>query len=461
MSTSRRSSFPGICRLPTFLSPSPPTVAESELERPKSSPPQSLHELVTNVFERPSAEATETTSPSSTIRPRHRRFSSSTTIQAGPSEPIPISPPISPLLGPNYLAQRQANLDWAIRHKDHELIRTERAAIERYKQELAESFGLSLEEGGSTGCSSQGTGSIESFEIPIRDTSQTSSCGGLKYSTGRRMSCLANYEGLPVPRVGESSDYFVALGGRREEGERTRGYRYSPVGIDSSGCSSTRRSPVRTSDRRASSPFRPSGMVAPFSPLFNSQPSSALDDDPSASDSKESSFYILPNPSTTSESEGKEQTNVVESPLPFRPPSTESSAPLTPPTRIIHGFHIDSSSTSSTSSESPSPSASSQAQSIRPPTPPSTHSICRGRAGSVSFIGGLGCGNVQQERMELQASRDIEVLDREALKREKRGVSRDSKEGVARVRGGRTKDGKVAAAERLRKGYSGEYQLHK
>jgi hypothetical protein len=63
--------------------------------------------------------------------------------------------------------------------------------------------------------------------------------------------------------------------------------------------------------------------------------------------------------------------------------------------------------------------------------------------------------------MELQASRDIEVLDREAERREKRGAGKreSSKEGVSRVRGGRTKDGKVAAAERLRKGYSGEYQL--
>ncbi|GAA5955094.1 hypothetical protein JCM3765_003193 [Sporobolomyces pararoseus] len=461
MSFSRRSSFPGIGRLPSFLSPSPPTVPESELERPKSSPPQSIHEICTDIFDRPSASGA--TSPSSTIRPRHRRFSSSMTIK-GASEPIPISPPTSPLHGPSYLAQRQANLNWAIRHNDTELIRTERAAIERYKQELADSYGLSLEGGGSTGTSSGGTGSIESFDIPIRDTSQTSCGGGVRYSTGRRMSCLANYEGLPVTTAGESSDYFVALGGGGEGEERKARSRYSPVATgpsSPSASSSTRRSPVRTSGRRASSPYRPSGIVVPFSPLLDSQPSSTLDNPQSASNSIPSSCFILPDPSTTSESEGNEGNAAIESPVPFRPLSTDLSSTFTPPTRIIHGFHVDSSSSSSTSSDSPSPSASSQAQSIRPPTPPSAHSICRGRAGSVSFIGGLGCGNVQQERMELQASRDIEVLDREAMRREKRGVSRDSRDGVARVRGGRTKDGKVAAAERLRKGYSGEYQLTK
>lgn len=148
------------------------------------------------------------TSPSATIRPGARRssFGSSTTIQA--SSPIPISPSSS-FHGSNYLSQRNANLQWALRHNDQELMRTERAAIERYKQ--SEGRGLNLDEAISDGSAE----SFEkSFEIPIQDTSRPPMSTGVKYNTGRRLSSLAFYEGLPVPpSLGEPSSYSVNLNG--------------------------------------------------------------------------------------------------------------------------------------------------------------------------------------------------------------------------------------------------------
>ncbi|GAA6008906.1 hypothetical protein JCM11491_003830 [Sporobolomyces phaffii] len=414
-------------------------------------------------------------SPSTTVRPRLRRASvssSSTTTIQPPSQPIPISPRSS-LHGSAYLAQRQSNLEWALRHNDTELIRTERAAIERYKQAAAEVAGFHLDEA----ATSDGTASVESFEIPIRDTSQAPASSGVRYNTGRRMSCLATYTGLPAPgpQPGEPASYFVALEG---------GY---PHALPASTSCIVGTSPVSGGGSgfyRPPSPYRSSSGIVPLSPLFDPNrrdslpplsptrpriPSSISDPTGSAS---------LHRPRASPEGGADDAAPSFSS----RRESAPNSTLVSPTTRIIHGFHIDR---PSSPPRSVSPSA--QSASSPSPAPAPAHEISRGRAGSIaSFVGGLGGGNSQQARMELQASRDIEVLEgptpaaasgagaagataqqtSRTATRKTRNSSRTRRRGRDLGRGagdpgeeheartGRSRDGRAAAAERLRKGYN-------
>lgn len=374
------------------------------------------------------------TSPSSTIRPSTRRssFGSSTTIQPLP-RPIPISPSSS-FHGSSYLAQRNANLQWALRHNDQELMRTERAAIERYKQS-EEARALNLDEAISDG-------SVESFEksfeIPIQDTSRPPiSVGGVRYNTGRRMSSLANYQGLPVPPSLEPSSYSVNLNGGYLQCHPSSSMR-PPSPSSASNSRRLSQSSGGSGIRRPPSPYRASGLVAPFSPLHDPRSSS------STSSQRRHPSPARPHiPSSASDPTGASirrppsRTGIIRSASPSSRSSSSPNGSNQPPTRIIHGFHLNS----SPPVRSPSPAR---------PAPPSNHSISRGRAGSVSFVAGLGGGNHQQEMMEFQASRDFEVLDGER----RRGRHSEGNKGMDGRKGGRTKGGKLAAAERLRKGYS-------
>ncbi|GAA5893271.1 uncharacterized protein JCM6883_007616 [Sporobolomyces salmoneus] len=428
----RRSSFSGSTSHP--LSPSSVTSPPSfdRQQRPRSS----FAEFRTgdNPFDR----ATSPVSPSETIRPRSSYFTSPTSSIDPPSRPIPISPRSSLYGTTSYLAQRQSNLEWALAHNDVELIRAERAAIERYKQSSVDDGSNSSL--GNEASISEGTGSIESFEIPIKDTSQAPTTSGIKFNTGRRLSCLANYTGLAVPAAGESSVYSVALEGGGG------GEVYPPIEAPPSLSSipgPSRRSSKPSNIRRPPSPYPTSSSsgIIPLSPVCDAPPSSPIDRNlPLAP----ASTVLNGNRSESSEnSEGKNNHRRSSS------SSSASPSPNLPPTRVIYGFHINSSSSRSSSPfRTPSPH----------PTSPnaSSHSICRGRAASVSYVGGLGGGNAQQERMELQASRDIEVLDRERERLERREARRMSRE-VSKNRGRRSEVGKIAAAERLKKGYSGEH----
>jgi len=443
-SYSRRSSFSGNHQLPSPLSPTSGSHSlhggggSSSMRRGSSvhlAHPKPNLNTTFNPDNHSYSAMTPTspiaTSPSSTVRPSARRssFGSSTTIQA-PSRPIPISPSSS-FHGSSYLAQRNANLQWAVRHNDQELMRTERAAIERYKQ--SEGRGLNLDEAISDG-------SVESFdksfEIPIQDTSRPPMSTGVKYNTGRRLSSLAFYEGLPVPpSLGEPSSYSVNLNGGYLQSQPSSSMR-PPSPSSSSGSRRLSQSSGGSGIRRPPSPYRASGLVAPLSPLT----------DPRSSPSSGGSRRRNPSParphipSSASDPTGisirrppSPRTGIIRSASPSSRSSSSPGESNQPPTRIIHGFHLSSSSPA----RSPSPAR---------PSPSSNHSISRGRAGSVSFVAGLGGGNHQQEMMEFQASRDFEVLDGER----RRGRHSEGSEGGRH----RKKDGKLAAAERLRKGYS-------
>lgn len=416
----------------------------------------------------------EAASPAETIRPRNtRRLSSAETIHAPTTtRPIPISPRSSLDVGSSdYLSQRRSNLDWAIRHGDAELIRTERAAIERYKQTLVETYGVDSDSVSGTSSGASGS-SAESNEIPIHDVTAThaktmdrasggggGARGGLRYDTGRRLSCLATYTGFPVPPSwGESPSYSVAL-----EGSLGAFAPHESVEPE-----------VHSKLRRAPSPYPRAGRVVPLEPVRCDSPPRRPGRESSPARSFDSPFISNPTPQRLEERDDSDESTRAHVDEVRRPPRSDDSPPsscsIAHATRVIHGFHINA--CHSTASPSSSPSLSPAPSPLHSPSPPSPgpgetspHVICRGRAASVGNLvcGGLGGGNVQQARMELQASRDIEVLDRETARIAERRCNKGGRatEGVSTttrgVRGGRAVDGKVAAAERLKKGYSGEW----
>ncbi|GAA5820785.1 hypothetical protein JCM10212_005578 [Sporobolomyces blumeae] len=431
MSYSRRSSFSGAGQMPSPRSPPTGGIPSHSGAGYRDRPPRLRREpddADCNVagFDDPTRTASVTATSLSTD---------------APSRPIPISPTSS--YHGNYLAQRYSNLEWAIRHNDEALMRTERAAIERYRQA----------EGQARQDEVVSEESDQSFEIQVKDVSKTRAVSsGVKYSNGRRMSCLANYTGLPSPSTGDSSSYSVNLDG---------GYLKAPSRSTSARAPSPSRRSASGSTggggvRRPSSPYRASGLVSPLTSLPSPQHSRSHRE---ASPSRRGASPSRPH--YTASASDPIASTIRRPPSPrgggARPPSpsrhhSQPSGPGPAQTRVIHGFQVPA--TANAPPRPPSPGRASHSHS---------HSISRGRAGSVSMAGGLGSGNSYQAAMEQQASRDFQILDGERYRGRSGLAGSGEGEGGGGGGGGRAGrrrsssrvDGRMTEAqERMRKGYS-------
>ncbi|GAA6018408.1 hypothetical protein JCM10207_000883 [Rhodosporidiobolus poonsookiae] len=259
------------------LAPSTPSSARRSLS-PSAGPSPGLKRIPSShLLSRPSpASAALCTAPSAGASPaavsslahspsagggRARRLSLSSpsplASSARRSHPIPISPTESPHASPSALharhhpphgqGQGETTLARALRHNDPSLIRDERA---RLAPSQAHAYGGRRREE-----SSDGSGSGESYDVPIVDVSRAGTVrssgwssgggtvlppssgagglvGGVRYSNGRRMSSLATYTGLPQP------PQLVGIGGvgggvvsAREE----PALRYSLSGLGAAG----------------------------------------------------------------------------------------------------------------------------------------------------------------------------------------------------------------------------------
>ncbi|GAA5974417.1 hypothetical protein JCM21900_004917 [Sporobolomyces salmonicolor] len=448
MSRSRRSSIPSNPQLPAPRSPSSSSAATF-----RSAPPISLISSkpsgTTAICTSAHAYARSPTSPMSnmsasitavsTQQPLGRRSSfsrpgsaSSSSGTPTPARPIPISPTSPSGSRSSAHRDRDSNLAWAIRHNDVALIRDERAAIAR--RQAAERVAKGLPDNGNPQeeLVDDSSGN-ESFEIEVMDTSHPpgmhgssarvgAGAGVVRYNTGRRMSSLATYTGLPSPagigaHLGGPASYSVNLtlggggGGRPSSSIRSASPDRPGFGGGGEGGGRGQADSTSALARRPLSPYRSS---MPIGPLTSLPPASAR----RAPSPARGSLFV--SPSAPSVARRQPSPARARAPLP-----TGLRSPQTGP-RIIHGFDV------------PSPS------SARAPSPsglPVSHSISRGRAGSMVASSGRGRGNREQEEREQRASRDFQVLDGMVV-------------GGGGDRKGRTwgREGKEAE-EKLRRGY--------
>ncbi|GAA5888310.1 hypothetical protein JCM5296_003284 [Sporobolomyces johnsonii] len=346
-----------------------------------------------------------------------------------PARPIAISPTSPSSKSPSARRERDSNLAWAIRHNDVALIRDERAAIAR--RQAAERAAKGVPDNASPQEEAVGDSSgNESFEIEVMDTSPPpgkhgssarvgAGAGAVRYSTGRRMSSLATYTGLPGAagmggHLGGPASYSVNLtlggggggGGRPSSSIRSASPSRSGFGGGGGGGQGSGTSALA---RRAPSPYRSS---MPIGPLTSLPPTSAR----RAPSPARASLLVSPSAPSLARRQ--------PSPARARAPSPASHrTPHAAGPRIIHGFDVPSPS----SARAPSPSRLSVA-----------HSISRGRAGSIVAASGLGRGNREQEEKEQRASRDFQVLDGMGGGGDRKGRAwgREGKEAEERLRRG-------------------------
>ncbi|GAA5945188.1 hypothetical protein JCM3775_003691 [Rhodotorula graminis] len=469
------------------------------------------------------------------------------------SSPIPISPSSpsahsrSRAASRHVLAQRRDSstttsaLAAAIRSGDPTQLRAERRRTElvdsRFVRGVVGTVG--------PGDLSDGSASGESYEVEVVDTraqaaARAAASGGLvrgasgrgrststvgagaplvkpvpRYSSGRRLSCLATYEGLPIPTpmrgrpAGaaepelEYSLHGLRGGSSASTGERPRVRRISssapgpqqqpspvahrpsspaPEGFKSGGMSpltraiggmSTAAAPRRPSSpgpgiglgaRRASSPVgpRPSGLVA----AAGASPSSAGGAGSYRGSQGSGSVRRAPSPSPGARSSTLVgSSSAVTSPPRPRAPSPARTASGT---KVVYGFDAPARPASPTPSRPshmttphalarpPSPSLAARHAHSAPVVP--THDHLPGTPtphshATVTRPRSRMADQHADERLEVLASRDFAVLDEyySSRRRGGGGGGRDGERGQ-RPKGER-REGKREAEERLRRGY--------